>query len=55
MRHTANTKPTIITNYFNSLTSQMKTSIILNAAFKGNTDAHSVKNHDEAYIAVSNP
>ena len=38
-----------------ALTSQMKTSIILNAAFKGNTDAHRVKNHDEAYIAVSNP
>jgi len=36
-------------------TSQMKTSIILKAAFKGNTDAHSVKNHDDAYIAVSNP
>ena len=38
-----------------SLTSQMKTSIILNAAFKGNTDAQSVKNQAEAYIAVSNP
>ena len=33
----------------------MKTSIILNAAFRGNTDAQSVKNHAEAYIAVSNP
>ena len=33
----------------------MNTSIILNAAFRGNTEAHSVKNHDEAYIAVWNP
>ena len=33
----------------------MKTSIILNAAFKGNTEANSVKNQDEAYIAVWNP
>ena len=38
-----------------SNTSQMKTSIILNAAFRGNTEANSVKNHDDAYIAVWKP
>ena len=38
-----------------SHTSQMKTSIILNAAFRGNTEAKSVKNHDDAYIAVWKP
>lgn len=36
-------------------TSQMKTSIILNAAFRGNTEAHKVKNQGEAYMAVWNP
>ena len=38
-----------------SHTSQIKTSIILNAAFRGNTEANSVKNHDDAYIAVWKP
>ena len=42
-------------NFTPIFTSQMKTSIILNAAFKGNTEAKSVKNHDDAYIAVWNP
>ena len=36
-------------------TSHMKTSIILNEAFSGNTEAKRVKNQDEAYIAVWNP
>ena len=38
-----------------SHTSQIKTSIILNAVFRGNTEANSVKNHDDAYIAVWKP
>ena len=42
-------------NHLSPLTSQMKTSMILNDAFRGNTEAKSVKNHDEAYMAVWNP
>jgi len=42
-------------NHPGAHTSQIKTSIILNAAFRGNTEANSVKNHDDAYIAVWKP